>query len=232
MILATSNIRNNPDLARDKVRHDLRVVRDTTRAGIIAWQEIGEREDHADIRRVLPIDHWRHTGGLTENVISLRSRFEVLDEIITRTHGGRAKVSPARSVTEVLVRVKDRPELPPFVVMGTHAVSGAFSHPGQLGDADGWRRDMWRRHHGVMSDRVGYWVDRHASVFHAGDWNRTTGVDPFGGRWLAQHGYDKIGFVRAAGGVGFERRASGVVSTRELFTDHAAVWVRGTLTRP
>lgn len=230
MRFATSNIKNNPDLSRPHVRDDMRTVRRVTRAGLIVWQEIGEVEDHRDLELALPDRHWDHRGDRVENAVSvLRSVWSVEHEEVLRTHGGRAKVSPSRNATILVVRRRGS-KLRPFAVIGTHTVSGAFTDPGQLGDADGWRRAMWDQHIAKLGARIEELRRDGISCLVGGDWNRNRFEAPFGGdRWLARHGLDGILWADAPRGVRITRTAQGVVPTARLYTDHAAVWIRGTL---
>ena len=146
VLVTTSNIKDNPDMPRRHVAHDVGLVgrhrRHRNARRIVLWQEI-DTEDRSVLRHQLPRP-WQHIGMETECPISLL-RFDVDDWGVIRLHGGKARVSPARPLTWAIVR--QRPYLPwgkpwPwFVVLGTHWVSGAWTNPGQR--AEPWRRAQW-----------------------------------------------------------------------------------------
>lgn len=227
MIIVSSNIKNNPDLPRPQVRHDLDAVKRL--GGIIGWQEIGEASDRADLRARLKSPAWTHHGLSTECPVSLGRRWLSDRGGVELLHGGRAKTSPQRVAVWRVVTCADRPRMQPFAVVNSHWVSGAWSHPGQRNED--WRRLMWHQSHDRMAALVARLRRAGLTVLGTGDYNRTGDWEGFGPghQWLAHSRYDHIWTVPAPGGVRVRLTGSGTLSTGHLFTDHAAAWARVTL---
>lgn len=178
-------------------------------------------------------------GGVATPIV-LGPRFHVEHMEWRHVPGSaRAKVSPTRGTLGLVVRLKDRPKLAPFAILNGHRISGGFSKPGQPGDEDvdhdghSFRQEVWLTHQALDESWLNELANQGLSTFYLADYNKLD-VDPMGGRWLVEHGIDKIGFRPATHGAGrlrFEVHAHGTVSTAHLFTDHAAAWVHGRLDR-
>ena len=228
MVMVTSNIKNNPDLPRPQVVHDIDAVRRL--GGVLLWQEIAEQDDRDDLRKVCPDTEWEHVGLEQEVPLSFwRENWQVLDHGTELLHPGKAHVSPSRYVQWAKVQRKGSPEVPPVVVMNTHYVSGAFSHAGQL--AEDWRDKMWNVAHAAQSTLVQRFLDQGLTVVGGGDFNRTGAWEGFapGHRWLVHGGYDHLWTCEAPKGARVRLESTGTLGTDKLYTDHAARWAHITL---
>ena len=226
--LVTSNIKNLPDLSREHVRHDMALVRKL--GGVILWQEIAEADDVADLRATVPGYTHLHTD--TECPISVWTKgWKVLDYGKVTLHPGKEHVSPHRVATWVRLQ-RNGSTVPPFVVVNTHWVSGAYSNPGQ--EAEAWRLAMWAQAHAGMCTLVQGFLAKGITVLGGGDFNRTGAFPGFapGHRWLINGGYDHLWACEAKGGVQVEAAATGTLGTDKLFTDHAARWAHVHLVAP
>lgn len=225
MRVTSANIRNNPDMSPDQVRHDVRAVRDWQRPGhVVFWQEIGERADHRAIARAFPLAlSWRQLFDQRQTPISLRTlSWSVSDHWYVRTHGGRGGVTPARGFGVVLVRHRRHRELPPVALIGTHFISGAWYGHHSFQE---WRRDRWREHFAALDDQVGSLNAEGVSVVVGGDWNRRrTDIVRFTAAqlWAVSHGYDHVAVCPAKDGAVAHITASDVMD-RAVYTDHKPV---------
>jgi len=225
VILFSSNIKDNPDMPAAHVEHDVESVASAARgAAIVGWQEIGEQEDHDAIDRAFPLTRWFHFFPELAIPITVSKRhFECLELGHERTHGGLARVSPARYFDWVILKRKRRPGVKPFVVINTHFVSGGWTDKPKLDKP--WRQEKWLEHFALLQAKVLEFNAKGHDVYVLGDWNRIN-VDKFvpSQRWLVQHGLDHIAYIPAPGGRVTKLR-SGAILTR-LFTDHRPIWAR------
>lgn len=225
MFVTTLNVRNLPDMPR---RH---VVADAQRAErlgrprpwrAILWQEIGEAEDHVDVRRALGRT-WQHANEASPNPLSLTAGWRVLETGRHKLHGGLAHVSPSREASWAVIQPK-RPHhaVKPLALVGVHYVSGAFSHPGQR--AEEWRRGHWDIGHAAHGDLVRTFNAEGLTVVGGGDFNRRGEVPDLSPacRWVAGSGYDHLYVSQAKGGTRVHLRRS-IVTKAGLHTDHPAV---------
>lgn len=241
MLLVTQNVRDNPDMTRDQVRHDVDAVRRwvgpvrTLSGAAVLWQEFGEAEDHADAGAVMTKRRqWQHVETDVATPISLdRLNFDVLAAGTERMHGGRERVSPWRGTSWTIVRKRGRRRLPPFVIANKHTVSGAWTRAGQLGEE--WRRDAWSDDQADTIALFADWSRSGLTIIGGGDLNRPG----FGWsyaprmRWLAGHRFDKLLTVPAVGGVVVEPVGDQLVlPTSRLHSDHAGLARRIRLSPP
>ena len=229
MKAVTSNIRDNPDLPRPKVRA---AAAATARLGGIAlFQEIGEREDHIDIKKAMgPGWTWRNDHLAIP--IAVKTRYwQVLEEGFQLMHMGLAGASPNRYISWVVVKRRNRlarmlKKAKSLAIINTHFVSGAWNAKAKSNKQ--WRQQRWGEHYMLMRTKILEFIERGISVLFGGDFNRDH-VRPFltDQRWVAQHGIDKIGFIEAPGGL----RLTRVVGTGHTDTtsDHDALWADVTL---
>lgn len=192
MWLATLNVRNNPDMPRRWVREDAQRVSALTRTKplrVVLWQEIGEAEDLRDIGSRL----WPHRTihGGTRQPITVSPGFRVLETGVEHLHGGLARVSPGR-IAPWAILAHPNPRVGRFVVVNVHYVSGAFSNPGQRGEA--WRDLQWDVGHQAVAGLVRDFRDDGLPVMGGGDFNRRTELPDLTPttRWIAQAGYDHL----------------------------------------
>lgn len=221
MHLVTSNIKNDPDLPRDQVRHDMAAV--SQLGGVILWQEVAEPDDWADLQATLPAEEWTHLHLTDECPISFRHAYwDLVDQGQEQLHGGLAHVSPHRVVTWAKLARKGRPEVPPVAVVNTHLVQGAFTDPGQAEEA--WRLAAWNASHDKIAELVARFLAEGTSVVGGGDFNRPGTWPAFGPgcRWLLHGGLDHLYASDAPGGARVQLDSVGLLSTAVLFTDHSA----------
>jgi hypothetical protein len=230
MHYVTANIRNLPNLTRAEETHDLLAV--SKLGGVIGWQEIAEPNDVADLTTSLPTSKWTHLHTDTECPISLLSdRWDVVQNGQAMLHSGKLHVSPNRHATWVELHRKGT-SLPSVVVLNTHWVSGAFTHPNQ--EAEAWRVLAWQKAHAGMSELVRSFLSQGKTVIGGGDFNRSGSWDGFAPshRWLVNGGYDHIFTCEALGGTRVQLDAAGVLGLSDLFTDHPARWAHLSLLPP
>jgi hypothetical protein len=230
MHLVTSNVRNNPDMVREHVRHDMAAV--SKLGGVILWQEVAEPDDWADLRATLPEDEWQHIGMDDECPISVwRGKWQVRRSGRVPLHGGKAAVSPHRVAqwAELVAKGSSILAVPPVVVVNTHFVSGAYSHAGQL--AEDWRVAMWDKAHAGLTALVADFHAQGLTVLGGGDFNRTGEWPGFaeGHRWLMHGGYDHLWCAEADTGARIRLDTTGTLGLDDLYTDHPARWAHVTV---
>ena len=138
-------------------------------AGVIGWQEVDSAAARDKMRRQLG-DEYQHyfpePGPAKAIPISWRkSRFELVKAGYKKTHDGEAKVTPARYITWVILKVK--PTGKKFIFINTHFISGAWNkHPE--------RQARWLRHYEILYNRVATFRKNHPNkpIFLVGDFNR------------------------------------------------------------
>jgi hypothetical protein len=140
-------------------------------AGVIGWQEVNDPPDRVKMRRQLGPDyrHYVPPAGPAKAVpISWRrGGFILRDSGSVRTHGGEAKVTPARYVNWVVLQRRGTKKR--FAFVNTHFISGAWNkHPN--------RQARWRTHAGVLRDVVRRLRGRGLRVFVVGDFNRRSSI--------------------------------------------------------
>jgi hypothetical protein len=166
---ATINVKSNPLMSQDKVRHDVR--RAAQSAGLIGWNEISPNRYFEAIKNLGP--NWGHymphDGGLRiPNPISWKkSVWQKVGEGFIRTHHGLAKVSPNRYIT--WVKLKRRGTDEKIVRINTHLVSGAW---GKHKATTAWRREHWKIHMEKLRHLVAHFKAQGLTVIVGGDFNR------------------------------------------------------------
>lgn len=200
---ATINVRSNPIMSRDKV------VADVDRAAkmgadVLMWQEISP-DYYKDVIRAEKIGdprrgEWRTFQQDLAVPITVRlggdSPWEFVSEGRKLMHGGRAKVSPNRYISWVVL--KDRTSGRKTVFMNTHMVSGAWN--GKPDTDDAWRQEVWQKHRGEQAKNIAGFNGQGLSVVYGGDFNRQN-VQQFSSRdkQVVNTGIDHLGVVLAAG---------------------------------
>lgn len=228
MRLVTWNEKNEPDLPPWQVRSDCQSMARLVGRGatIIAGQEFEDRSDRAALEEAFP--GWLVEGAYPVPLLANPRYFEVLASGYELAHGGRAGISPHRGFSWMLTRRRFRPRVRPFVTVGTHMVSGAWTDGHE---AQAWRRDRWREHHAKLAAFVAQQNTKGRDVFVLGDMNRTA-YDPktitAQARTLAHHGLDHIVYAPADGLR--IRNASGRTIRERLYTDHLPVVAEVALT--
>jgi hypothetical protein len=234
MRVVTANIRNNPDLARTKVRGDASAV--GRMGGVALFQEIAEAEDHEDLTDGLGKPWTVIHRHVAVPVAYRRHRWEVATKLpngvkstgAIRTHNGRRRASPPRYVTWVVLRRKDRPDHPPVAFVNTHFVSGAWNRKPKLHKS--WRKEMWNQHWKKMQEILLRFYAAGITVVFAGDFNKVK-VPRFheGQRWFINGGIDKMGCLEAPSGA---RIALREVDRKDLNSDHDARIARVIILKP
>lgn len=176
MRVISANIRNNPNMAPDKVIGDCKKVAHA-RPDAVFWQEIGERRDHAAIDIAFPESRFYHLFPYTAVPITLsRRKWKVLDLGYVQTHPGKADTSPDRHVVWAHVRRRGIRRNQNLVLMNTHYVSGAWNDKPKPNKA--WRQQMWELHYDVMKGLIVSFHNEGTTVIAGGDFNRAK-VDRF-----------------------------------------------------
>ncbi|KAB8159543.1 hypothetical protein FH609_028560 [Streptomyces sp. 3MP-14] len=221
LVVVTANVGRANLGQRERAIRDVRdaVTIDGARTTpLVGWQEIGEGD--GDGREPGWIERHFAAGyrnlylrhSVAERVpISVPPAYRVLQQRVTRVHGGKAGVSPHRVITEAVLERVDTPGLR-FVLANTHYVAGAWN--GREDPHEGWRDDMWGRHFRAHRDDVlGHWRSLGYPVIWTGDVNRTPmplllpnhEKRAFGG------GIDQIGWVPGTNGTQLRLRWTKVV---------------------
>jgi len=222
MRLATSNIRNRPDLPRETVRQ---AAAETSKLCDVAFlQEIGEREDHIDAEAGFG-PGWAWVGrDLAIPIAFQRRRWHLLDSGREMTHRGRADISPARYINWVVLRRKRRFGRQGRTVcfMNTHFVSGAWVDKHTVDQT--WRQEHWQIHYAAMRKRVMDFARDGITVVFGGDFNRMN-VTTFSStqRWISDERIDKLAVIPARHGAKVAVVTHGWKDVTHV-EDHKAVW--------
>lgn len=230
MRVATSNLRNTPNLPYRQVLHDVRAIwRWFATWHLIGWQEIAERQDDAAIKKVFSwAAGYRHLFTLRDTPISVRRLiWRVTDHYWNRAHGGLAGISPARGYSVALLKHRFRRRLDEIAFICTHMVSKAWPEPGQADNVTrlDWRQKHWWEHWEEMLEHIEMLRRRGITCILVGDLN----IDldelpdlPPGAFIAAHHHYDYIIVFPAAGGVKVQVKSKAVYRG-EIYTDHKPV---------
>lgn len=163
--VVSMNVKSNPLMSQDKVRHD--VQRAAKTGEIIGWQEIGPERYKDAIRNLKGFEHFM-PRGLETPISWKKDQFKLLDSGVEKMHGGLAKVSPHRQVAWVKLQNKETGET--IIHMNTHLVSGAWNSRVQRSDP--WRKKMWNQHIEKMGNMVERFEKKGFPVTISGDFNR------------------------------------------------------------
>ncbi|GAA4907233.1 hypothetical protein LX16_3251 [Stackebrandtia albiflava] len=211
LVVITANIgRNNPgqrERAIRDVRHAVKIDGRLTKP-LVGWQEIqGADPDAMEPRWINQyfgssyrniFEH--HDSPARQIPISVPKDYDVLETRVTFCHGGKAKVSPSRYITQALLAHANDPRLR-FVFANTHYVSGAWN--GKQDSYEQWRVDSWRTHFRKHRDNVlAYWRGRGLPVIWTGDVNRNPMplLLPNHEKRAFARGIDQIGWVPGSNG--------------------------------
>jgi hypothetical protein len=214
--VGTCNIRNTPDLPRAQVREAAHVC--SVRADLVGFQEIGEVQDHTDVRIGLG-DTWSGVAGGTGKVeVPIHFRKSLLELIpdaevpggfansgFQLAHHGLAHVSPNRYTTWAMLRAKSNHAIQ-FAIVNAHMVSkptdtNATHHR--------WREEMWHVHYSKWAAMVNNFNDHGLTVLAVGDFNRLdVPKSDRDMRWAWKSGIDKIGMIKGKTPVSLIRVAS------------------------
>jgi endonuclease/exonuclease/phosphatase family metal-dependent hydrolase len=163
--VVSMNVMSNPEMSQAKVVHDVKRAAKT--GDIIGWQEIAPERYRDAIRDLPGFNHFMPKGLQTP--ISWRSKeFKLLDSGVERMHGGKAGISPHRTVAWVKLQNKDTGET--MIHMNTHLVSGAWNSKKQASDP--WRQKMWKQHMEKMGNMIERFEKKGFPVTITGDFNR------------------------------------------------------------
>jgi hypothetical protein len=221
--VVSMNVKSNPEMPQPQVVHDVR--RAAKSGDVIGWQEIGPERYRDAIRNLKGFDHFMPRGLQTP--ISWRKKeFELLDSGVERMHGGRAGISPNRSVAWVKLKNKETGET--FIHMNTHLVSGAFNAAHTASDP--WRKAMWHQHIEKMGNLIERFESRGLPVTISGDFNRNhfkvfgDGVAYDSGLHAGTHGRATLDYVMHTRNEDLKKVRTRVDSG--FASDHNAVIVR------
>ncbi|MCC6333853.1 MAG: peptidoglycan-binding protein [Myxococcales bacterium] len=221
--VVSMNVKANPLMSQDKVRHD---VRRAAKSGeLIGWQEIGPERYRDAIRDLKGFSHFMPKG--LETPISWKtSEFKLLDSGVERMHGGLAGVSPHRQVAWVKLQNKQTGEV--MIHMNTHLVSGAWNSKTQ--PSDPWRKAMWKRHIEKLGRLIERFEKQGYPVTISGDFNRNhfkvlgDKVVYASGLRGGTHGRSTLDYVMHTRNGGLKKLSTHI--DRRYASDHNAVIVR------
>ncbi len=221
--VVSMNVKSNPEMSQDKVIHDVRRAAKT--GEIIGWQEIAPERYRDAIRHLPGFNHFM-PKGLQTPISWKSSEFKLLDSGVEHMHGGRAGVSPNRSVAWVKLKNKETGET--MIHMNTHLVSGAWNSKVQA--TDPWRQQMWHQHMEKMGKLVERFEKQGHPVTITGDFNRNH-FKVFGkkvaydsGIHAGTHGSSTLDYVMHTRNEALKKLSSRVDD--HFASDHNAVVVR------
>lgn len=210
-LLISANLGRHVDNA-EFLANVRRLDEEAGRGVVFAPQEVDEADapdEHAGLRRLLPGLRW--AGWATHEPIGLGERWTSLRTGVVKGSRGLARLSPARTITEVVARHESGAAL---VVLNLH-------YPRR--DPRLWLR--WQQLRRAHRARIRYWVDRGYSVVWLADVNRTrfARLHP-DERTVAHRGLDWIRFIPAPGGARMRVLETGTIDMS--IDGHDAVWAR------
>jgi hypothetical protein len=229
--VVTANIMGNPKMSQKQVYSDLRKIKGF-RGGdglAVLFQEISHPRYKYAVWRTFHVLFAIAFRVLLATPIAIdRSTLHRVGGKTgigkVRTHKGRRNTTPARYFNWITVAFDDCPDIPAFVLMNTHFISGAWNDKDKSHKE--WRKEMWLLHWEKMKDQVLEFYAQGLTVVFAGDFNRVT-VEKFhpNQRWLVGKGsIDKIAVLEAPGGVRVSELAGGRIG-QSFHTDHTPRFV-------
>ena len=225
--VVSANIKDNPDLSPAQVEHDTKVV--AKLGGLIGWQEIGEKADHAAVGKACPPKAWDQEHKTLAVPISTKKRYwTVVDRGRVKTHNGLAGVSPTRYVTWVVLQDRKKKK---FALVNTHYVSGAWNSKPKKQKK--WRQDQWRKHWKKQQEVIADLLSADISVLGTGDFNRVKVAKFFPQQvWLVggSSGIDKLYYINAEHGVRFRKTKKAGKYQGKVYTDHKPCYAEVTIT--
>jgi hypothetical protein len=178
MIISTANIQNFPDMTPKQVREDVTAVKKIN-PDLSLWQEIGQDRDFDELIRVFGNGPFgfsnRYQGKIrrTGNVIGWRrSMFDSLGPTeITKIGSGLGAGTNTGNqwLVKKSFKVAGLPQVDAYCL---HYIQGAYSKPGQVGDADGRRKAIWKSDYDNTRKAVLASVNAGHIAIVGGDWNR------------------------------------------------------------
>lgn len=166
---ASINVKSNPLMPQSKVVHDVKLA--ASQADLIGWQEIAPARYRQAIKDLGPKwGHYMPRDGkiaIPTPISWDKEKWKKVDAGFTRTHNGKARVSPHRYIT--WVKLKDKETGQEVVRINTHLVSGAWSKPKPT---TAWRRAMWTIHMNKLENLVERFQKKGLNVVVGGDFNR------------------------------------------------------------
>lgn len=179
LVVVTSNLGRAG--TRGPYEQSVAAVRNGVKVGgrpfkpLVGFQEIGEGDRFPDFEAKL-IDRYFGAGftkvfngaksSASREPIVVPAPFQVISSNVTPTHGGIAKVSPDRSISEVVVQAADDPKLQ-IAILNTHYIAGAY-----VGPMIANRRPYWDKHFRTHARRIQAYLDLGLPVIWTGDVNR------------------------------------------------------------
>lgn len=227
MRIATANLRNYPDMSREKVAEDAQ------RMGWVSdlWghQENNPAEDDQVVLKALGKD-W--AGALVNTDIPMYFRRKTFKLQSARVHempfDPILPLTPRpRLLTGATFKLRGRSSVPSFVVVNCHLIAGAYNGDNSAADTKRRQRqwDIEWRH---LVRFVAEYRAKGNTVFVLGDFNHPRPPKPLPNfTWLVGERLDRIG-VTTHGRVGVEEISDGTVP---LNSDHDGQWTRVLLTR-
>ena len=205
--VGTCNIRNNPDLPREKVVRSAEIA--AANANIIGFQEIREDEDFIDVQQGLtdrfllmntdtsvPIAFNKFMFDLA-NPRHMPNGFNSYGSILLHTH---ESFTPARYVSWVALEDHDDAWDVPYVYVNTHWINKAWNGEETDPDIEAQRKVLWLDSWEQTQFLLLRFRRAGLPATIVGDFNRKN-VDPFNRQmeWVVDEGIDKIGVIPPRG---------------------------------
>jgi len=218
MRLGTANIKNYPDMPKNKVVLDGKTMSRLT--DLWCHQENDPDEDYPAIMKGLD-DDWAGVHGDTNVPIYYKqSVFNLIGKrkVIVPLEPDLPLVAKPRVISAAGFKLDKRPDLPPFIVMNCHFIAGGYNGPTEVKRASQWNVEFQH-----LQNFVRDYKHKGRSVFVLGDFNHPRPPKPVRNfQWLVGEHLDKIG-VSTTGPMEVSELNDGAV---ELNSDHWGQWSR------
>jgi hypothetical protein len=228
-VVGTCNIRNNPDLPREKVVKSADIA--GSNAHIIGFQEIREDEDFMDVQEGLgdsflllntntsvPIAFNKHSFQLA-NPRHLPNGFNSYGSVVL--HSMIPGVSPERYLSWVILEDHDERWDSPYAYMNTHWINKAWNGNEPDPEIEAQRKALWLDSWEQTQYQILRFRRAGLPVAIVGDFNKPV-IEVFNRQmvWAVSEGIDKIGVIPPRGYRTDEVFDIGEVNNYETPSDH------------
>lgn len=226
MKLGSANIKNYPDMSKDKVAADARKI-----AGLVTiWggQEIQPGEDTPVILDAMG-HNWAALFQQTETPIFYRTDLWDASDLQSRhlERGSIPLVTKDSAVNGAQFKSK-KYRHKPFAVVNWHGIPGAFHRHVGKGGLIKERQPVWRSEFATRQHVCSYYQQKGTSPFFIGDDNHDNcPMVLAGGKWICAYRIDRIGFKHVPGGATFSVWGNPLGNHVTLNSDHPLLFVSG-----
>ena len=211
MYIATHNIKNNPDMPREKVVRCAQIIKQKCVAA--GLQEIGEGEDVEDVMKGLGPE-WDIINEsvstpivFNTNILTLANARELPPGFqhrgIHRFHRGNARIpTPPRYETFGIFKAVGHPHITPFVLSNGHLINKAWNGRERNEQILRARREYWHEGFDEWQWCVNTYRKAGLTTIITGDFNRLlSGIPPFNAAQftVATKGIDHIFISKGRG---------------------------------